>query len=261
MIAKIRKILIEKTAKEVLQNIQFNTLPISPIKIAEKINIAVRAKPSTSYGVSGMLIKKGDNFGIMYATHIKNKGFQNFSIAHELGHYYLDGHVENILTNGIHYSDIDSQANKYEQEANYFASVLLMPSHLMQDDIRRNDLSWQLASDIANKCQTSLEAAARRIVSLSQEHCALLIQQNNKLWHPIKSNSWSRYLNNPQFPGQLDYCDYENLTNDMEECSLSDWDINNILANEYQCQYSSIHYKDNKIDKIMTLLLLEEKDD
>ena len=258
MIKEIRKSLIDSKAKEVLRDMQFNTLPINSIKIAEKSNIAVQAKPDTSIGVSGMLIKNGDNFGIMYATHIKNKGFQNFSIAHELGHYYLDGHIENILTDNIHTSDASLlSTNIYEQEANYFASILLMPSFLIKDDINRNDLSWQLVSNIAKKCQTSLEATARRIIELSKEPCALLIHQNNKPWHPIKSPSWSWYLKNPQFP-DLDYCDYEDLTDNMEECSFSDWGIENINSNEYKCKYSSIHYQDDNVDKIMTLLLLDE---
>ena len=259
MIEELRKTLITTKAREVLQEMQFNALPINPIKVAEKANIFVQAKPNDSKGVSGMFIKKGDDFGIMYTTNINNTGFQNFSVAHELGHYYLDGHIENILTNGVHTSDVNlSSTNLYEQEANYFASALLMPSHLIQNDINQNDLSWQLISNISNKCNTSLEAAARGIVALSREACALLIHENYKPWCPIKSSHWSWYLKNPQFPDQLDYCDYKNLTNCMEQCNLLDWDIENINADAYLCKYSAIHFQNRNIDKIMTLLLLEE---
>lgn len=66
--------------------------------------------------------------------------------------------------------------------------------------------------------------------------------------------SW--YLKNPQFP-DLDYCDYDDLTDNMEECNLSDWDIDNINTSECQCKYSSIHFQNDNIDKVMTLLLLE----
>lgn len=257
MIKEIRKTLIDSKAREILQEMQFNTLPINPIKVAKQSSIAVQAKPDTYSGVSGMLIKKGDNFGIMHATHIKNKGFQNFSIAHELGHYYLDGHIENILTDNIHTSDASlASTNIYEQEANYFASALLMPSFLIQDDINRNDLSWQLVSNIANQCNTSLEATARWVIALSKEPCALLIHQNDKPWYPIKSPHWLWYLEKVQFPDQLDYCNNKDLTDNMEECKLLDWDINNIDDSEYQCKYSSIHFQNDK--KTMTLLLLEE---
>jgi len=34
--------------------------------------------------------KAGDEFGIMYATKIPSRGFQKFSIAHEIGHYCIE---------------------------------------------------------------------------------------------------------------------------------------------------------------------------
>jgi hypothetical protein len=55
----------------------------------------VRAKKTTG-GVSGMLLRNGDDFGILYATHIKSSGFQRFSISHELGHYFLPGHIDAV---------------------------------------------------------------------------------------------------------------------------------------------------------------------
>ena len=56
----------------------------APSPIAEQLEITVQAKPATSGGVSGMLVRHGDRFGILYATHIPSLGFQRFSIAHEL---------------------------------------------------------------------------------------------------------------------------------------------------------------------------------
>ena len=259
MIKEIRKLSIASKAKEVLQDMQFSTLPINPIAIAQHFNIGVEPKPSNTKGVSGMLIKQGDNFGIMYATHIKNRGFQNFSIAHELGHYLLDGHIDNILNNGVHVSDSEfSYSNKYEWEADWFASELLMPNFLIRDDIRQNDLTWQLVSNIANKCKTSLEATARRVIAISKEPCALLIQHDNKVWTPVKSPAWSWFLNKALFPKELlDCSDYEDMPDTMEKCDLVDWGIENINLDEYQCYYSSIYYEGNNVNKIMSLLLLE----
>ncbi len=65
-------------------------LPVDPEAIAGKHDILVQPKPDAKPGVSGMLVKAGDGFGIMYATHIPSRGFQRFSIAHELGHYIPD---------------------------------------------------------------------------------------------------------------------------------------------------------------------------
>src|SRR5690606_9830771 len=86
----------EKTAREA----GFTSLPICPIKVAEGKGIVVQPKPDTAKGCSGMLVRNGEQFGIMYATHIKSEGFQRFSIGHEIGHYCLPGHPDAVLKNG-----------------------------------------------------------------------------------------------------------------------------------------------------------------
>eukprot|EP01042_Synura_sphagnicola_P013021 gene13021-16554_t len=72
-------------------------LPIDPFAIAASRQILVQPKPDTADGVSGMLLRHGNDFGIMYATYVRSDGFQRFSVAHELGHYFLDGHVDHVI--------------------------------------------------------------------------------------------------------------------------------------------------------------------
>lgn len=254
----VKEIEIKNKVKKLLEDTQSETLPIDLKKITKYYNIILKPKPSDIKGASAMLLT-GTSIVIIYATDIGNEGFQNFSIAHELGHYFLDGHP--ISNNNKHVSVINfSSSNQYEQEANFFASSLLMPDFLIQDDIDKKDLSWKLIDDIANKCKTSLEATSRRIIYLSKEPCALLVEQNNQRWYPIKSSAWSEYLDKAGFPDYLDYNSYDDLPNNMEKCELEDWGIENIDPDKYQCYYSSIHYQDNKIEKITTLLFLEDKE-
>lgn len=54
----------------------FTALPVCPFTIAEKSDIVVQAKPNTAKGVSGMLCRQDDAYGIMYATHLGNDGFE-----------------------------------------------------------------------------------------------------------------------------------------------------------------------------------------
>ena len=75
-------------ADEVIQEFQFTSLPIDPFAIAREGGIEVMAKPVSAKGVSGMFIRMGEQYGIAYATHIENEGFQRFSVAHELGHNF-----------------------------------------------------------------------------------------------------------------------------------------------------------------------------
>jgi hypothetical protein len=78
-------------AERVVREHNVTALKVDPIALANKLGIEVIAKPASSGGVSGMLIRFGNQFGIAYATHIDNPGFRRFSIAHELGHYFLPG--------------------------------------------------------------------------------------------------------------------------------------------------------------------------
>ena len=73
-----------------------------------------------------MLLRRGNTFGIAYATHINSIGFQNFSVAHELGHYFLPGHVEAVLANDdVHDSRAGfASGDRYEMEAEHFAATL-----------------------------------------------------------------------------------------------------------------------------------------
>ena len=83
-------------AEKVVKERAISALPVDPIALAQDLGIEVVAKPASAQGVSGMLLRRGNAFGIAYATHIDSTGFQNFSVAHELGHYFLRGHVDAV---------------------------------------------------------------------------------------------------------------------------------------------------------------------
>ena len=89
-------------ANRVIRDRNITKLPVDPMALARDIGIEVQAKPASARGVSGMLMRVGNEFGIVYATHIDNPGFQNFSVAHELGHYYMPGHDAAVFRNGEH---------------------------------------------------------------------------------------------------------------------------------------------------------------
>jgi hypothetical protein len=76
-----------QTAEAYLHDNGHTTLPVDPFAIAAKHQIEVKAKPDTVGGVSGMLLRHGDNFGILCATHTGSEGFERFSVGNELGHF------------------------------------------------------------------------------------------------------------------------------------------------------------------------------
>ena len=177
-----RKTVAEGTASLVLREMKIEGLRVDPIEIATRKDIFVQAKPDTAEGVSGMLIKADDQFGIMYATKIPSKGFQKFSIAHELGHYCIEGHSGALLANGAHFSHAGFISNDpFEQEADYFAAALLMPERPFRNEMNRHESGFACIEALRKACETSLTATAIRYANLTQDGVAVLLSSGSTI--------------------------------------------------------------------------------
>lgn len=160
------------------------TLPIDLIALAESRGILVEAKPESAKGVSGMLLQVGNNFAIGYATHIKSNGFQRFSIAHELGHFFLPGHPEHVFRGGklMHESQAGfGSGDKIELEADHFAAGLLMPSHLFKTEAGKYSDGFTAIEKLAERCETSLTASAIRYAELTDAAVAVVISTGSSV--------------------------------------------------------------------------------
>ena len=155
----------------------FTTLPVDPFKIAEAHGITVSAKPAEVEGVSGMLLRHGNAFGILYTANIASEGFQRFSIGHELAHYFLEGHPEHVHRDGhVHISRAGFvSADPFEMEADQFAAGLLMPERLFKPLLARCDPGLATVEEAARACRTSLTATAIRCAEMSKDAIAAII--------------------------------------------------------------------------------------
>jgi Zn-dependent peptidase ImmA (M78 family) len=174
----------------------FNSLPIDPIKVAELLEIPVHPLQQTKPGVSGMLHKKGDQFVIMFGTYIKNAGFQRFSIAHEIGHYLLPGHPEHLFQGGItsHSSQAGfTSADIYEQEADYFASGLLMPEPLIKSALRRLGEGLEAIEALKQKCGTSMTATAIAYARKTSVPAAIIVSTGGHIDYAFLSDSMKEF--------------------------------------------------------------------
>jgi predicted transcriptional regulator len=177
-----RKSLAEGSASLVLREMKIEGLRVDPADLATQKGILVQAKPDTAAGVSGMLVKAGDQFGIMYATNIPSKGFQKFSIAHELGHYCIDGHSDALLANGVHYSQAGFRSSDpFEQEADYFAAALLMPELAFRKEMNRHDPGLVCIEALRKACETSLTATAIRYAGLTRDGVAVILSSGETI--------------------------------------------------------------------------------
>ena len=167
-------------AEKIISELGIKKPPIDPIKIAELNDIVVQAKPMDQDGVSGMLLHTNNNFGILYATNIQSEGFQRFSIAHELGHYFLDGHSEILFRDSeVHQSHAGSYpSNDYEKEADHFAAGLLMPEGLFRPAAIRLDTGLQAIESLATLFNTSLTATAIRYMEFCDDIAGIIVSSN-----------------------------------------------------------------------------------
>lgn len=165
-----------QAAEALLKEEDLLSLPVNPFAIAASRDIVVEGKSEKVDGVSGMLLRHGNDFGIVYATHIRSEGFQRFSVAHELGHYFLPGHVDQVIQNGIHVSRGGFVTNDpYELEADHFAAGLLMPEQPFRKEIDRREPGLSAIEAVADLCVASRTAAAIRYAEVGDTATAVIM--------------------------------------------------------------------------------------
>lgn len=183
MTQPMRLTFAKRRGETLLTENKIDSLPIDPFDIATKHDIVVKPKPDAPDGVSGMLLRHGNTFGILYSTYIDNDGFQRFSVAHELGHYFLDGHIDHVLPNdGIHSSKAGfTSDDPYELEADHFATGLLMPEKLFCKALKGLEPGFTSIESMAGTCRTSLTATALRYAELTDDPVAIIVSTGSKI--------------------------------------------------------------------------------
>ncbi len=180
-----------QAAEQLIKGLGIASLPIDPFAVARDRKIEVVAKPARDAGVSGMLIRVGNEFAIAYSTHIDNEPFQRFSVSHELGHYFLPGHVDAVMDErGIHESRAGfASSDRYEIEADRFAAGFLMPRHLFFPALQKSGQGLAAIERLATLCETSLHATAIRYTQCARDPVAIVLSNGNRINHCFMSES------------------------------------------------------------------------
>ena len=98
-----------------------------------------------------------------------------FSIAHELGHYFLEDHRAYLMRGGAPHASASEYASRMqvEREADSFAACLLMPTKAIRPKVNAAELSLARLEEIAAVFRTSMLSTAIRSVRLSDFPCAV----------------------------------------------------------------------------------------
>lgn len=190
----------EKAALQVVADLGLVDLPINPARIAEVEGIELLGD------------EYGDDFDARIEFHpeiqkfaifhqLSRPGFTvgriNFSLAHELGHYYL--HSAYLLGGKSHNSQSDFRSkDPMEREADAFAAALLMPRHLFKSRIEKLRREICTLRDICrlakDQFKTSITSTTLRYLKCDFEPCAMVMSRDNQVL-------WADYSTDMQYLG------------------------------------------------------------
>ncbi len=189
-------------AEALVKRLKLTTLPIDPFEIARLHDIVVAPKPTTTAGVSGFLLHHGNAFLIAHATHVQNDGFIRFTVAHELGHYFLSGHAERLFPNGdgVHESRSGFvSSDPLELEADHFAAALLMPDALFRSALRKQGSGFPAIEKLSRLCGTSITATAIRFATYAEDPVAVIVSSGKTVDYAFLSGAF-RDVKNLEWP-------------------------------------------------------------
>lgn len=189
--SKLDELEAEREAERVVAEHPFTQLPVCPFAIAEKAEIIVQPKDSSEPGVSGFLVRAGNTFGVQYARNIANDGFIRFTVAHELGHYFLPGHPDKLFPTGegVHQSRSGFiSGDPLERQADCFASALLMPEKLFRPALRRSGQGFAAIQKLVETCRTSVTATAIRYAKFCDDPVAVIMSSASQVEYCFMSD-------------------------------------------------------------------------
>lgn len=150
---------------------------LDEIAASERIKVKRCSLPN-DMDFSGALLFRGDKRGILLNTAIPNAGRHNFTLAHELGHYFLQ-HKPDFQQSGklgFRCSPKDMKDTHRPQEiaANRFATELLMPASQFRSMMSGAPLDYTLINYLARHFAVSKHACGSRVLEFTRDACIII---------------------------------------------------------------------------------------
>lgn len=184
---------LEKLADEVRASYGQRVAPVSLNTIAEGEHISL-VPIEKCEGFHGRIefLREAASFVIYHPdpNFAPSRQRIRFSIAHELGHYFIEPHRELLVAGKSHNSTPGFICdNALEVEADEFAAALLLPGSYIEQRLRRRSfLTLAEILKMGDDCQCSARSAAIRYVRYAGEGCAMVVSKQGKLTRYIPSD-------------------------------------------------------------------------
>lgn len=162
---------VETVAREFSQQV----FPDAPITMVQGLDL--------STGIEGMLMPDpggSGEWGIVYNSTIRSPGRQNFTLAHELGHYLLHRHAHprGLRCTSRSMADWSAGRGTIEAEANTFASWLLMPLDDFREQISGRVIDIDAMTGIAERYAVSLTAAILKWLTITDRRAMIVVSRD-----------------------------------------------------------------------------------
>lgn len=152
-------------AKNIVSKYKINEIPVDVEAICRKEGISVyyvdmsEIEAQTKKQISG-IIQKQPGKCVIFVNENDIRSRQRFTIAHELGHFFL--HMEDEENKVITSFRMDRSSK--ETQANLFAAELLMPEELVQKEYKK--MVIPVSDSLAEKFHVSKQAMRIRLDNL-----------------------------------------------------------------------------------------------
>jgi Zn-dependent peptidase ImmA (M78 family) len=155
---------IEEFSNTLISKLKLS-IPVNVERVAKSFCVQIKKTPNKDF--SGLLFRK-DTVAFMAISNSESPVRQRFTIAHELGHFFLHQDEKTFIeyrkTSG---NEIKSRK---EREANQFAASLLMPQIFLERDIKSLPGEFILENEVsylAKKYNVSEESMTFRLINLN----------------------------------------------------------------------------------------------
>ncbi len=181
----------------------FHTAPVDPFKvIASESNQILAEGDDFRDSFDGRLSYHDGRFLLLYNTKYNqwpHNGSEHskvrFTVAHELGHYYLDRHREFLVQRRQaieSFTEFESD-KEVERQADAFAAGLLMPKYLVGPQVNCElDSTMESIKQAANRFDVSLTSMMVRWTQLSDFPCATLCVRDSVIQWGFASEAFKR---------------------------------------------------------------------
>lgn len=127
--------------------------------------LGISIKEVQMNGSDGRISRIGENGVISLNSNIDYQPSKNFIIAHEIGHFLL--HKELMICSDTNKTLSDwHKKGPQEEEANLFASELLMPSYQFRKKIKEKKMSLELIDEVSRYFNVSKLSTFIKYVSI-----------------------------------------------------------------------------------------------